>query len=115
MRITKSMPVDEWRKYTVIQEGDLGHGPHGDHKNYLIVAMEGKYWYVEYWDDALYRNSKGGFDAVEGEVVEMQPRLVWVGKNWLDGEDEVKAVKEGPMHGRLIWDHDLRGQFGKMS
>lgn len=78
MRITKSMPVDEWRKYTVIQEGDLGHGPHGDHKNYLIVAMEGKYWYVEYWDDDLYKNSKGGFDEVQGEVVEMRPRLVWV-------------------------------------
>lgn len=44
----------------------------------------------------------------------MQPRLVWVGKDWVMG-DEVKVVKEGPMHGRLIWDHDLREQFGRMS
>jgi len=39
--------------------------------------------------------------------VEMQPRLAWVGKCWLGGEDEVKVVKEGPVHGKLVWSHEM--------
>lgn len=109
MRITKSMPITEWRKYLVIQEGETGRTVWTDTAvGYLIVAMEGKYWYVEEIDvDYVPEPKTGKLKPIEGEVVEMQPRLVWVGKNWLDGEDEVKVVKEGPVHGKLVWSHEM--------